>query len=71
MREAWNWLVLRGYLMQNQEQPSPDLFVLTSAGNELLNRIKPGATPSDTVTSVKGGVKVSHYGGVKGNHFFA
>jgi uncharacterized protein (TIGR02391 family) len=50
MREAWNSVVLKGYLMQNPEQPNPDWFVFTSAGEELLKRVKQGAIPSDTVT---------------------
>jgi|SRR5579863_3063306 len=50
MREAWNSVVLKGYLMQNPEQNNPDLFVFTSAGEEMLKRVKPGAVPADAVT---------------------
>lgn len=39
MQEAWHWLDRQGFLMQNPGQPSPDWFLITSAGEELLARI--------------------------------
>ena len=50
MHEAWHWAVRHGYLMQNPEQRSPDFFMITSAGEDLIVRFKEGAVPSDTVT---------------------
>lgn len=50
MQEIWNRAVIGGYLMHNPEQPHPDFFVITSAGEELLERSEQGALPSDTVT---------------------
>ena len=50
MREAWNSVVLKGYLMQNPQLRNSDFFVFTSAGEELLKRSNPEALPSDTVT---------------------
>ncbi len=50
MQEAWNSVVLKGYLMQNPDQLHPDWFVITSVGEDLIRRFKQGAIPSDTVT---------------------
>ena len=50
MLEAWNSVVMKGYLMHNPDQPHPDWFVITSAGEDLIKRFKQGAIPSDTVT---------------------
>ena len=50
MREAWHSAVMKGYLMHNPDQPNADLFVITSAGEDLIKRFKQGAIPSETVT---------------------
>jgi uncharacterized protein (TIGR02391 family) len=49
MLEAWNSLVIKGYLMHNG-QSHPDFFMITSAGEDLIKRFKQGAIPSYTVT---------------------
>jgi uncharacterized protein (TIGR02391 family) len=50
MREAWQRLVTKGYVIQTPDQPVADWFVITSAGEDLIKRFKQGAIPSDTVT---------------------
>jgi len=50
MQEAWNSAALKGYLMRTPGQSHPDFFVITSAGEDLIERFKQGAIPSDTVT---------------------
>ena len=50
MLEAWNSVVMKGYLMHNPDQPHPDWFVITSAGEDLMKRFNQRAIPSETVT---------------------
>jgi hypothetical protein len=52
MQEAWNRAVINEYLMHNLDQPHPDFFVITSTGEELLERSKQGTLPSITVTQM-------------------
>ena len=40
MMEAWNWLEREGLLMHNPDQPVADWFIMTSAGEELLSRLR-------------------------------
>jgi predicted nucleotide-binding protein len=40
MMEAWNWLEREGVLMHNPEQPHPDWFLMTRAGEDLLKRFE-------------------------------
>ncbi len=40
MMEAWNWLEREGVLMHNPNQPHPDWFLMTSAGEDLLKRFE-------------------------------
>jgi hypothetical protein len=46
MHEAWNWAVMRGYLMHNPDQPHPDWFILTTEGEKTLMRIEQSSTPN-------------------------